>query len=68
MVNWRRLGKLMLVGIGTFAVIALAALLFISLIAPTVPPSRTVAFNAVMFAVTGAIIAVVVWAARGLSD
>ncbi len=62
--NWHRLGQLALVGVGTFAVIALAALLFIYLIGPTVTPARTVAFNAVMFSVTGAVIAVVVWAAK----
>jgi len=60
--NWHRLGKLALVGIGTFAVIALATWIFIRLLVP-VTPARMVAFNGVMFAVTGATIAVVVWAA-----
>lgn len=62
--SWHRLGILALVGIGTFAVIALAALLFISLIAPTVTPARMVAFLSAMFAVTGGVIAVIIWAAR----
>ena len=64
MMNWHRLGKLALIGVGTFTVIALAALLFISLIAPTVTPARMVAFNGVMFAATGAVVAVVVWVAK----
>ncbi len=37
----------------------------LSLRAPTSSPSRMVAFLATMFAVTGAVVAVVVWAAKG---
>ena len=61
--NWHRLGKLALIGVGTFAVIGGAAGLFIGLLSP-VTPARMVAFNGVMFAVTGAVVAVVVWASR----
>ncbi len=64
--NFHRLTKLACVGIGTFAVIG--AFVLIRLMAPTITPARIVAFNAVMFAVTGGVIAVVVWAARGASD
>ena len=62
--NWHRLGKLALVGIGTFAAIVLGAFVLIRLMAPTVSLARMVAFNAVMFAVTGAVLAVVIWAAK----
>lgn len=64
MVNWPRLGKLALVGVGTFAAIMLGALVLIRLIAPTISLVRMVAFNGVMFAVTGAVLAVVIWAAK----
>ena len=58
-INWHRLGKLVLVGIATFAAIAVAAVVlgFISL-------PWWLLYNGVMFAVTGAVLAVVVWAAR----
>jgi len=61
--NWHRLGKLTLVGIATFAAIVLGAFVLIRLMAPTISLARMVAFNAVMFAVTGAVVAVVVWVA-----
>lgn len=61
--NWHRLGKLALVGVGTFTVIAAAAWLFIGLLVP-VTPARMVAFLSAMFAVTGGIIAAVVWVSR----
>ena len=63
--NFHRLGNLALVGIGTFVVIAIAAWLFIRLIAPTITPARMVAFDGVMSAVTGSVIAIVAWAAKG---
>ncbi len=66
--NWHRLGRLALVGIGTFAAIWIGGVLLALLWAPTSSPSRLVAFVGSMFAVTGAVIAVVVWAARGFSD
>lgn len=62
--NWPRLGKLALVGVGTFAAIRLGALVLIRLIAPTISLVRMVAFNGVMLAVTGAVLAVVIWAAE----
>ena len=62
--NWHRLGKLALVGISTFAVIAFAAFIYIRLFGPFVTIHRLVAFIGTIFAVSGAVVAVVVvWAA-----
>ena len=66
--NWHRLGKLAFVGIGTFAAIWIGGVVLALLWAPTSSSSRLVAYLGSMFAVTGGVIAVVVWAARGLSD
>ena len=63
-INWHRLGKLALVGIGTFAAIALGGFVLIRLMAPTISLAGMVAFNTLMFAVTGAVLAVVIWAKR----
>jgi len=60
-VNWQWLSKLALVGIATFAAITLAALVLLRLMAPTISLVRMIAFNGVMFAVTGAVLAVVIW-------
>ena len=60
------LGKLALVGIGTFAAIWIGGVLLALLWALTSCPSRMVAFLATMFAVTGAVLAVVIWTARGI--
>lgn len=46
--NWHRLGKLALVGISTFAVIALAAFIYIRLFGPFVTIHRLVAFIGTM--------------------
>ena len=62
--NWHRLGKLALVGIATFAAIWIGGVLLGLAWAPTSSPSRLVGFIATMFAVTGALLAVVVWAAK----
>ena len=57
--------RLFAVGIATFAAIVLGAFVLIRLMAPTISLARMVAFNGVMFAVTGAVVAVVGWAAKG---
>ncbi len=61
--NWHRLGKLTLVGVATFAAIWVAGAVLGLLWTPTVSPTRLVAFLVSMFAVTGGMLAVVVWAA-----
>ena len=62
--SWHRLGKLALVGVGTFAAIWLGGVLLALLWAPTSSPARLVAYFGSMFAVTGAVLAVVIWAAK----
>ena len=64
-INWHRLGKLALVGIGTFAAIWVSGVVLALLWAPTCSPARLVAYLGSMFAVTGAVLAVVIWAAKG---
>ena len=64
-INCHRLGQLALVGIGTFAAIWLGGVVLALLWAPTSSPSRLVAYLGSMFAVTGAVLAVVIWAAKG---
>ena len=64
-INWPRLGKLALVGVGTFAAIWIGGVLLALLWAPTSSPPHLVAFIGSMFAVTGAVLAVVIWAAKG---
>lgn len=59
-----RLGQLALVGIGTFAAIWIGGVVLALLWAPTSSPSRLVAYLGSMFAVTGAVVAVAVWASR----
>lgn len=59
-----RFWGLALLGVGTFVAIAGAAFVFITVIAPTTSPARMLSFNAAMFAVTGGVLAVVVWASR----
>ena len=58
--SWRHPGKLVLVGIGTFATIWLGGDLLALAWAPTPSPSRLVAFNGVMFAVTAVVPTVVI--------
>ena len=62
--NWKRLLNLLMVAVAPFAIIWGGRLLLALLWAPTSSPSRMVAFLAIMFAVTGAVLAVVVWAAK----
>ena len=61
--NWHRISKLALVGIGTFVAIWLGGVLLALVWAPTSSPSRLVAFQSTMLAVTGAVLAVAIWAA-----
>ena len=63
--NWHRLGRLALVGIGTFAAIWIGGVLLSLLWAPTSSSSRLVAFQSTMLAVTAGVLAVVIWAAKG---
>ena len=63
-INWPRLGKLALVGIGTFAAIWIGGVVLALSWAPTSSPSRLVAYLGSMFAVTGGVLAVVIWAAK----
>ena len=63
--NWRRLGKLLFIGVITFTVIVLSGLLFIRLSAPSITSARMAALNTMMLAVSTAIIAVLVWATSG---
>ena len=63
-INWHRLGKLALVAISTFAAIWIGGVLLGLLWGPISSPSRLVAFIGSIFAVTGAVLAVVVWAAK----
>jgi len=62
--NWGRLITLIVIGIGTFAVIALGAFVLITLYAPTRSTYSFVGFIGTMFAVTGAVITVVIVATR----
>ena len=62
--NWHRLGKLSFVGIGTFAAIWIGGVLLALAWAPTSSPSRLVAFQSTMLAVTAGVLAVVIWAAK----
>ena len=62
--NWHRLGKLAIIGVGTFAAIWIGGVLLALLWAPTSSPPRLVAFIGSMFAVTGGVLAVVIWAAK----
>ena len=62
-INWHRLGQLALVGMGTFAAIWAGSVVLALVWAPTSSPSRLVAFQSTMLAVTGAVLAVVIWAA-----
>ncbi len=59
--NSRRLGKLAPVGIGTFAAIWAGGVLLALAWVPTSSPSRMVAFQSTMLAVTGAVLALVLW-------
>jgi len=62
--SWYRLGELVLVAVLTFAAIWIGGVLLALLWAPTSSPARLVSYIATMFAVTGAVLAVVVWAAK----
>ena len=64
MMNWQRLGKLTLVGVLTFAVIWTAAAWLAVLTAPHSTLGDVVIWAGSMFAVTGAVLAVVIWVAK----
>ena len=60
--KWDRVSELLVVGLGTFAVIWVGGVL-LALLWPTSSLSRLASFNAMMFAITGGVLAVVIWAA-----
>jgi len=58
--SWDSLKRLLLTALGAFAAIATAGLVLILLLAPTITPYRLVAFITAMFAVTGAVLGMVI--------
>lgn len=58
--SWDSLKRLLLTALGTFAAIATAGLVLILLLAPTITPYRLVAFITAMFAVSGAVLGMVI--------
>ena len=58
--SWDSLKRLLLTALGTFAAIAAAGLVLILLLAPTITPYRLVAFITAMFAVSGAVLGMVI--------
>ena len=63
-INWHRFAKLAFVGIGTLGMIELAAFSYIRLFGSFTTIDDLLAFLGAMFPVTGAVIAVAVFAAQ----
>ncbi len=58
--SWANLKRLLFTTLGSFTAIAAAGLVLILLIGPTASPYRILAFMTAMFAVSGAVMAMVI--------